>query len=50
MSYNRWTTGAVYWPQVNLEDPPVGPHGEADASPFEEENPEIILSGLFSPQ
>jgi len=50
MSYNRWTTGVVYEPQVNLEDPPVGPHEEVDPSPFEEEKPEIIFSGFFSPQ
>jgi hypothetical protein len=50
ISDNRWTTGAVYEPQVNLEDPPVGPQEEVDASPFEDENPEIIFSGLFSPQ
>jgi hypothetical protein len=50
ISDNRWTTGAVYEPQVNLEDPPLGPHEEADASPFEDENPEIIFSGFFSPQ
>jgi len=46
----RWTTGAVYYPQVNFEDPLVGPQEEGDASPFEEENPEIIFSGFFSPQ
>jgi hypothetical protein len=34
---------AVYEPQVNLEDPPVGPQEEVDASPFEEENPETIF-------
>jgi hypothetical protein len=50
ISCNRWTTGAVYEPQVNLEDPPVGPQEEADASPFEEEKLEIIFSGFFSPQ
>jgi len=38
------------YPQVNFEDPPVGPQEEDDASPFEEENPEIIFSGFFSPQ
>jgi hypothetical protein len=26
------------------------PQEEVDASPFEEENPEIIFSGFFSPQ
>jgi hypothetical protein len=47
----RWTTGTVYEPQVNLEGPPEGPQEEDDdASPFEEEKPEIILSGFFSPQ
>jgi len=28
----------------------VGPQEEVDASPFEEEKPEIIFSGFFSPQ
>jgi hypothetical protein len=28
----------------------VGPQEEDDASPFEEENPDIIFSGFFSPQ
>jgi len=33
---------------VNFEE--WVPQEEVDASPFEEENPEIILSGFFSPQ
>jgi hypothetical protein len=41
---------AVYYPHVNFEDPLVGPQEEDEASPFEEENPEIIFSGFFSPQ
>jgi hypothetical protein len=34
---------------VNFEECDV-PHEEGDASPFEEEKPEIIFSGFFSPQ
>ncbi len=41
---------AADYPQVNFDDPPVGPQEEVDASPFEEENPDIIFSGFFSPQ
>lgn len=37
-----------YEPQVNFDE--WVPQEEADASPFEEENPEITFSGLFSPQ
>jgi len=37
-----------FQPQVNFDE--WVPQEEADAPPFEEENAEIIFSGLFSPQ